>query len=345
MANPDHVAILMTGVTKWNLWRDNHSTTPDEGPDLSGLALEEEYWLEGVNFRWTDLRGARLSKVILAKANLYKADLSGADISGAFAPNTTLIRTNLRNCNLAGITLNASNLLEADLTGANVRGADLRLSHLVRCRLIGSDLTASRVYGASVWEAELTGAIQADLVVNPDGEPLITTDNIEIAQFLYLLLNNQRIRHFIDNITSKIVLILGRFTPERKAILDTIRDELRKRDYLPVMFDFEKPSNRTTLETVSTLAHMAKFVIADITDARSVLQELQAIVPSNPSVPVQPIILESQQEPGMFDFFLTHSSVLQTFRYKDLDGLLAAITDKVIAPAEAKVREREEKRV
>jgi len=66
------------------------------------------------------------------------------------------------------------------------------------------------------------------------------------------------------------VLILGRFAPERKAILDAIRDALRTRDYLPVLFDFEKPSSRDITETVSTLAHMARFVIADITDAKSI---------------------------------------------------------------------------
>ena len=48
----------------------------------------------------------------------------------------------------------------------------------------------------------------------------------------------RRIREVIDTITSKIVLILGRFTEERKAVLDTLRDELRRRDYLPVLFDF-----------------------------------------------------------------------------------------------------------
>jgi hypothetical protein len=41
----------------------------------------------------------------------------------------------------------------------------------------------------------------------------------------------------IDTITSKAVLILGRFTPERKAVLDAIGDELRKRDHVPVLFD------------------------------------------------------------------------------------------------------------
>jgi 5-methylcytosine-specific restriction endonuclease McrBC regulatory subunit McrC len=99
-----------------------------------------------------------------------------------------------------------------------------------------------------------------------------------------LLLNNQKIRHVIDTITSKVVLILGRFTPERKAVLDAIRKELRQRDRLPVLFDFEKPTNRTTEETVSTLAHMVRFVIADLTDAKSVLQELRSIVPNSPSV-------------------------------------------------------------
>ena len=48
---------------------------------------------------------------------------------------------------------------------------------------------------------------------------------------------------------------------------------------------------------------MARFVIADISDAKSVLQELQAIVPVLPSVPIQPVIIASQEEPGMFDHF------------------------------------------
>ena len=35
----------------------------------------------------------------------------------------------------------------------------------------------------------------------------------------------------------KTVLILGRFTAERKAVLDALRDELRKRNYLPILFE------------------------------------------------------------------------------------------------------------
>jgi len=93
---------------------------------------------------------------------------------------------------------------------------------------------------------------------------VIQVDNLEVAQFIYLLLNNERIRNVIDTITSKAVLILGRFTLERKAVLDAIREELRKHDYLPVLFDFEKPSNQDITKTVRTLAHTARFIIADM---------------------------------------------------------------------------------
>jgi hypothetical protein len=153
------------------------------------------------------------------------------------------------------------------------------------------------------------------------------------------LLHNAKIRDVIDTITSKAVLILGRFTDERKKVLDALRDELRKRDYLPILFDFDKPASRTTDETITLLARMARFVIADISDAKSVLQELRAIVPELPSVPVQPVIIATQEEPGMFDFYLNRPSFLPVHRYDTPAQLLADLSDQVIGPAEAKALE------
>jgi hypothetical protein len=119
-------------------------------------------------------------------------------------------------------------------------------------------------------------------------------------------------------------------------VLDALREELRRRDYLPVLFDFDKPASRSTEETVSTLANMARFVIADLTDAKSVLQELRAIVPTNPSVPVQPLILATQEEPGMFDFFHRFPWVLKSYRYASPESLLVDLSEDVVAPAETK---------
>jgi len=164
-------------------------------------------------------------------------------------------------------------LREADLFRADLRGANLTRASLVETNLSDADLTGCRVYGISVWNARLGGTKQTDLLITPEEESDLTLDSLEVAQFIYLLLSNPKVRHVIDTITSKVVLILGRFTPERKVVLDTIREELRKRDYVPILFDFEKPASKDLTGTISTLANMARFIIADLTDPASVPHE------------------------------------------------------------------------
>ncbi len=229
--------------------------------------------------------------------------------------------------------------IKPDLSGANLASASL-----IQTIFEDANLEGCHIYGISAWDLKLDKAKQLNLVITPLGEPPITVDDLEVAQFIYLLLNNRKIRNVIETITSKAVLILGRFEPERKAVLDAIREELRNRDYLPILFDFEKPSNKNLTETVSTLAHMARFVIADLTDAKSIPQELQRIIPGLPGLPVQPIILSSQYEYSMFKDFLDYNSVLIPYRYGSIKKLLASIDTKVIEPAIAKVEEIEKRR-
>jgi hypothetical protein len=45
------------------------------------------------------------------------------------------------------------------------------------------------------------------LVITPQNEPEITVDNIEVAQFVYLLLHNEKIRDVIDTIGKKGVRV------------------------------------------------------------------------------------------------------------------------------------------
>jgi len=200
-------------------------------------------------------------------------------------------------------------------------------------------LTNCSVYGISVWNVQTEGAIQDDLVITRRDEPIITVDNLDLAQFIYLLLNNKKIRDVIDTITSKVVLILGRFTEERKVILDALRDELRKHDYSPVLFDFEKPTSRSITETVRTLAHLARFILADITDPSSIPQELYAIVPTL-AVPVLPLLEASKREYSMFDDLRrTYHWVLPVYQYTDLASLYLSLEENVINHAEQKAKE------
>lgn len=211
--------------------------------------------------------------------------------------------TKLSGANLSQANLSGANLSEADLSGANLSEANLEKTVLVEVDLRKASLTNCRVYGISTWNVDLENATQLNLIITRSAEPKITVDYLKVAQFVYLLLNNREIREVIDTITSKVVLILGNFSSDRKAILDAIQDELRKHNYLPILFDFGKPANRDLTETISILAHMARFVIADITDAESVPQELERIVPELPSVPVQPLLQAPAKPYGMFEHY------------------------------------------
>src|SRR2546421_5560953 len=310
MANQEHLAILKQGVKVWNKWREEHS---DIQPDLSD---------------------ANLYQANLYQANLYQANLSKANLHEA-----NFYQANLHEANLSEASLGYAHLTYANLSKADLSKADLRRSSLVDTNLSYATLTNCSVYGISVWNVQTEGAIQDDLVITRRDEPIITVDNLDLAQFIYLLLNNKKIRDVIDTITSKVVLILGRFTPDRKQILDAIKNELRKRNYSPILFDFDKPASRDITETVSTLAHLARFVIADITEAKSIPQELMIIVPNLPSVPVQPLILESQLEYGMFEHFTRFPWVLPLHRYTDLASLYLSLEENVINHAEQKAKE------
>lgn len=48
--------------------------------------------------------------------------------------------------------------------------------------------------------------------------------DLETAHFVYVLLHNEKLRQVIDTACRKAVLLLGRFTAERKAALDGLRD-------------------------------------------------------------------------------------------------------------------------
>jgi hypothetical protein len=116
-----------------------------------------------------------------------------------------------------------------------------------------------------------------------------------------------------------------------------------KRNYVPMMFDFEPIKSQTLTQTVSTLAHMVRFIIADVTEASSVPQELATGVPFLPMVPVQPILLATGKTWSMFQDLMMHSSVLDVFRYRDIAHLQDSLDSHVIGPAEAKANEQYER--
>ncbi len=263
-----------------------------------------------------------------------KPNLSGADLS-----NRDLSRVEFTGVDLMEANLSRTNLFDADLTNANLSGADIRQSSLVHTTLNGANMTGCKIYGISAWSV-LTNdnTIQKDLLINQNGEPKLTVDNLKVAQFVYLLLKNKEIGEVINTVGNKGVLILGRFAiAERMNVLDAMRTALRNSNYLPIVFDFEKPTDRDFTETIMTLAGMCKFIIADITNPKSSPLELQALVP-NYMIPLVTIIQSDEKPFSMFkDLWLKHPDwVLTPLEYDTLESLIGGFNKGVLKRAEEK---------
>ncbi len=250
--------------------------------------------------------------------------------------NATLHATNLRSAKL-----NFADLSFADLKGANLAYAKLTGARLIETNLEDANISNCHIFGISAWRLKTNNLIQSNLIITDADEPRITVDNLEIAQFIYLLLNNANLRGVIDTLTTKSVLILGRFTDERKAVIDAIRDELRKHDYVPILFDFDKPANRDLTETVMTLASLARFVIADLSDPNSIPHELMSFADKLFSVTVQGIFCPTDAHPNpypMYEHLRRLPHVLPIYRYNDHDHLITTLATSVIHPAEEMVK-------
>jgi hypothetical protein len=246
--------------------------------------------------------------------NLRRADLTKADLSHA-----TFRRADLRRANLSG-----SHLVEADLTSAIMIDTNLEQAELTGCL----------VYGISAWNMNLKGAVQKNLILSKKNSPVFMVDNIEVAQFIYLLINNQKIREVINTIGQKAVLVLGRFSPaERKAVLDAIADKLRHLGFLPIIFDFEGAEERDFTETIKILAGLSLFVIADITNPKSSPLELQATVPDY-KIPFVTILKSGEEPFSMFKDLTMYDWVLKpVITYNTKEAIADGLEQAVIRPA------------
>jgi uncharacterized protein YjbI with pentapeptide repeats len=361
MANANLLALLRTeGAPGWNRMRRSE---PARTIDLRGANLNEAR-LPAINLQGADLSGADLSDARLGAADLTRAMLEGstltrADCQGADLTGAKLLNAQARQVHLARAWLNDASLRLADLSGgdlsdavlsgadlteahlvgvdlrrAYVRGANLTGAILVHARIDEANLSNARVYGVSAWGLQGAPAQASDLVITPASEPPITVDDLAVAQFVYLLLNNENVRRVVETVGSRGVLILGRFTSERKAVLEALRHRLRALGFVPMLFDFEKPAQRDFEETVKVLCGLSRFVIADITNPSSSPLELEATIPEY-MLPFVPIIAAGERPFAMFEGLARkHFWVTDTFAYPSTEVLLDALETRIVPAVE-----------
>lgn len=339
------IELLKSGTKKWNLERskssrkfsirnfDFHECHDDDSGDYGTAYLNE-----------VDFSNVDMHQVIMRNGIYIDCDFSGASMQWS-----DLCFASFFNCNFNDAVLGVSRIGSAVFNNCTFINSELRYvtaedTQFINCQLIntgfknadfvGTDFSGSiiencHIYGISSWDLKTDGVKSRNLVISKDEHEKISVDDMEVAQFIYLLLSNEKLRNVIDTFTTKVVLILGRFTDERKFILDQIKDLLRGKGYVPILFDFEGPTNRNISETVLTISSLSAFVIADITSPRSIPQELQIILPQLPSLLVQPIIEKNEEPYGMFYDHFQRPSLLELIRYEN--DKIKEVIDVIIA--------------
>lgn len=337
------------------------------GADLTEANLSQSY-LVGADLSHASLSKARLAEADLSQANLWgaylkravlqnailvsctlafakmdqtileKAALNGANLPHAELFDANLVDANLSKADLRHADLNSADLFRADLRSAHLGGANLSHASLVEANVEGTNFANSRVYGVAVWGLIGCPSEQSNLIITrSEDSNIITVDDLEVAQFVYLLLNYRKLRTVISTVAERAVLLLGRFTDDRRPILEAIAEKLREWKYLPIIFDFKKVHGQDYTETIQTLAGLSKFIIADITKPRSVQQEAQAIVP-NFKIPFVQVIQKGEEPWSMSGDLSAFDWVLGVAEYTDKQNLIEHL-EKVVNLAEKKHQE------
>jgi len=356
MANSKHLEFikkaLKTGDSSaWNTWRASKFRIDEVNGymslvnvDLSGADLQGFWSFSHLDLADVNFQNAKLQNTNFHSANLRRANLRGAELFNADLRRAVLDGADLSGADLRQVNLGAASLFDVNLSGADLFNAILIGAILQRANLKEANLSSCRVYGVSAWDLNLENAIQSDLLITPPGKPTVTVDDLEVAQFIYLLLEREKIRNVFDTITSRAVLVLGRFTSERKAVLDAIAEELRNYNLLPIIFDFEGSSARDLIETIKILAGMSLFVIADVSNPKSSPLELQATVPDY-QIPFVTIIQEGEKPFSMLDDLKKYDWVLKpVLTYPSAEKLRKAFKKAILDRAWSKNQELREQK-
>jgi uncharacterized protein YjbI with pentapeptide repeats len=290
-----------------------------EGTDFSGAHMRaaslrlgtfrsakflDDTYMRHVNCREADfyranLRGATLDEADLTAARFDAADLSEASLNEAVLDGTSLLGTNLREASLGGT------FIRRVLTNAKTDQRDLQIDVHV------------------VWERKRGAVILFD-----------TADDLRLAQFHDAISDHGAVAGLISAGAKRVVLILGRFLPKRKRVLDRLAMALRDRGKVPVIFDFAGPAEREVSDTVRFIAGMSEFIVVDLTKASSVPLELQATIPDL-MVPVLPIVQVGEPVFAMFaDLQRRYPWIQSTVSYRDATELVRCVDEAILDRAE-----------
>ena len=347
-AVPDLRGLKLEGATIGGL---NLRRARLDGAELVRVSLAgghlEQASLERAELRMADLASAHAERVRLSDANLRYARLDGGDFRHAVASEDTgFNRASLREADFSGAKMPGVDFTQANLSGTLFDGANLARANFSNALLDGTSFLGANLTEAGIWDAVIrqvkTDAKTRQKALGVDvhvvwerrrrGEVIEFTeaDNLHVAQFHSIVEEHGSIGDLLSATSKRVVLILGRFLPKRKRLLDKLADALRERGKIPVIFDFPNAADRELSDTVRFIACMSQFIVVDMTKASSVPLELQATIPDL-VIPVIPIVESGQEIFAMFsDLQRRYFWVQQPTSYRNADELVKHVDDAIL---------------
>jgi uncharacterized protein YjbI with pentapeptide repeats len=268
---------------------------------------------------------------ILRDARFIGTRLADVNFGPLVAERADFHRAKLESVTFSSTKLKWARFIASRMVGVNFLNANLQEAVFVRNQLTNCNLEEILVTGIAAWKNEFDSLSFGQQYCVIDDRRSLRIRDIETAQ-LIAQVREGKFANAVNEMTRCAVLLLGRFEGERSRSLDAIKIELEARGYLPLIFDFTEPKGRTMTETVVLLAHMVKFIVADISEPRSVGHELRSIIPTL-GVPVVPVIFAGEKAFSMFGDYWRYDWVLDIVEYRDTEDLANKLGDRIIDPA------------
>ncbi len=309
--------------------------------EASGAYLRQAIFYEA------NLTGASLNRAELVEADLSHAQLPLADLEGAVLTRSRLGGADLNQANLSHACLKEADLSRADLTGARLVEADLAGANFGGAKLIHVELSRALLIDCNLSQATLSdcrlddvilrgirdeGLMTSNLSLTPATEAAVLVDDLAMVALMEVLLAQSRWRELISPNALRVVLLLGRFPDWRRPHLDAIRSALRRRRYAPIAIDLEKPIGVRLRGFIQNLAHLSRFIVADLAGSREFMKQIQQFSFAIEDLPFQAIMPEGKdlgEFPGLAE--------LHPYRYRDTEHLIETFGKSVLGPLEQRL--------
>ena len=257
---------------------------------------------------WYDFSNLELENVLVQKAFGEALTLRGATFRDVVFEEGDFSRADFRDCYFINTRFNKTILTNSNFEGAVFENCNLNRVNLANANFCVKKIEETVVYGISAWDLQTSeSSIQSKLVIErtygfyseiiAEGRIPMMVDDIELAQFIYYLTNHKKLRETINVMNTRSVLLLGRFKDGGLERLYEIREWLLAKNYLPMIFDFERPDSLDLVEVIVTMGGLSKFIIADLSGP-FVNTELNSIA----SLYLKPIIVFHTDDPKRAQF-------------------------------------------